>query len=57
MFSIVGPSFRKIAPVAVKRNFGTSYALCAKISDPIQQLFLDKIAEFKTKIKYVITFV
>ncbi|XP_065206083.1 ATP synthase-coupling factor 6, mitochondrial [Planococcus citri] len=32
-----------------RRNFGSCYILAAKASDPIQQLFLDKLTEFKQK--------
>ncbi|XKL64771.1 hypothetical protein PGB90_004857 [Kerria lacca] len=42
--------FNIVLPVTVKRNYGMSYVLCAKVADPIQQLFLDKIAEFKSNI-------
>lgn len=45
--------FNIVLPVTVKRNYGMSYVLCAKVADPIQQLFLDKIAEFKSNIKLV----
>lgn len=47
----VGVAVRTAFPTIIKRNMGTSYVLCAKAVDPIQQLFLDKIAEFKSKIK------
>lgn len=47
----VGIAVRTAFPTVIKRNMGTSYVLYAKAADPIQQLFLDKISEFKSKIK------
>lgn len=35
------------------RNFGVMVPAMQKVSDPIQQLFLDKIREYKSKSKYV----
>ncbi|KAK7604633.1 hypothetical protein V9T40_005819 [Parthenolecanium corni] len=46
----VGIAVRTAFPTVIKRNMGTSYVLYAKAADPIQQLFLDKISEFKSKI-------
>ncbi|XP_032677577.1 ATP synthase-coupling factor 6, mitochondrial [Odontomachus brunneus] len=36
-------------PKVVKRSFGTNIPVLQKASDPIQQLFLDKIREYKSK--------
>lgn len=38
-----------IAGRFVRRNISASSVLMAKVSDPIQQLFLDKIKEYKGK--------
>ena len=51
MVNRVGHVARIAFPTVIKRNIGTSYVLFSKAADPIQQLFLDKIAEFKSKIK------
>lgn len=32
-----------------RRNFGIAAPALQKVSDPIQQLFLDKIREYKSK--------
>lgn len=32
-----------------RRNFGVAAPALQKVSDPIQQLFLDKIREYKSK--------
>lgn len=37
------------------RNFGIMVPAMQKASDPIQQLFLDKLREYKSKSKYVFT--
>jgi F-type H+-transporting ATPase subunit 6 len=39
---------RNLRQVA-KRNFGIAAPALQKVSDPIQQLFLDKIREYKSK--------
>lgn len=39
---------RSVRTVA-RRNFGVAAPALQKVSDPIQQLFLDKIREYKTK--------
>lgn len=36
-------------PKVIKRSFGTNIPVLQKASDPIQQLFLDKIREYKSK--------
>ncbi|NP_001165817.1 ATP synthase-coupling factor 6, mitochondrial [Nasonia vitripennis] len=36
-------------PKLLKRNFGVAAPALQKASDPIQQLFLDKIREYKSK--------
>ncbi|THK33209.1 ATP synthase-coupling factor 6, mitochondrial [Diachasma alloeum] len=36
-------------PKVVKRNIGIMAPVMQKVSDPIQQLFLDKIREYKSK--------
>ncbi|XP_011154486.1 ATP synthase-coupling factor 6, mitochondrial [Harpegnathos saltator] len=36
-------------PKVVKRSFGTNIPALQKATDPIQQLFLDKIREYKSK--------
>lgn len=36
-----------------RRNFGVMVPAMQKATDPIQQLFLDKVREYKTKSKYV----
>lgn len=35
--------------IAVRRNFGVAAPAMQKVSDPIQQLFLDKVREYKSK--------
>lgn len=39
---------RNVRAVA-RRNFGIAAPALQKVSDPIQQLFLDKIREYKSK--------
>jgi F-type H+-transporting ATPase subunit 6 len=39
---------RNVRSVA-RRNFGVAAPALQKISDPIQQLFVDKIREYKSK--------
>lgn len=39
---------RQLRSVA-RRNFGIAVPALQKVSDPIQQMFLDKIREYKTK--------
>lgn len=39
---------RNVRSVA-RRNFGVAAPALQKVSDPIQQLFLDKIREYKSK--------
>lgn len=34
---------------AARRNFGIAAPCLQKVSDPIQQLFLDKVREYKSK--------
>ncbi|XP_011311755.1 ATP synthase-coupling factor 6, mitochondrial [Fopius arisanus] len=36
-------------PKVIKRNIGIMAPVMQKVSDPIQQLFLDKIREYKSK--------
>lgn len=36
-------------PKAIKRNISTNVPALQKATDPIQQLFLDKIREYKSK--------
>lgn len=45
---------RVVATVA-RRNFGIAAPAFQKVSDPIQQLFLDKIREYKGKSQWVST--
>lgn len=40
--------------VLASRNFGLAAPALQKVSDPIQQLFLDKIREYKGKAGYVL---
>lgn len=35
-----------------RRNFGIMVPAMQKVSDPIQQLFVDKLREYKSKSKY-----
>ena len=42
------------APKLFKRNLGISAPVLQKASDPIQQLFVDKIREYKSKSRYAI---
>lgn len=42
----------RTASVECRRNFGIMVPAMQKVSDPIQQLFLDKLREYKTKSKY-----
>lgn len=35
--------------VAARRNFGVAAPALQKVSDPIQQLFLDKVREYRQK--------
>lgn len=37
------------ARTVARRNFGIAAPALQKVSDPIQQLFLDKIREYKSK--------
>lgn len=39
---------RSLGQIA-RRNFGIAAPALQKVSDPIQQLFLDKIREYKSK--------
>lgn len=39
---------RQLGTVA-RRNFGIAAPALQKVSDPIQQMFLDKIREYKSK--------
>lgn len=41
----------KAIQLAFKRNYGVSAVLYQKASDPIQQLFVDKIREYAQKKK------
>lgn len=36
-------------PKAIKRNISTNVPALQKATDPIQQLFLDKLREYKSK--------
>uniref|UniRef100_A0A146M9C8 ATP synthase-coupling factor 6, mitochondrial n=1 Tax=Lygus hesperus TaxID=30085 RepID=A0A146M9C8_LYGHE len=45
LFMNVTPTLR----VTAKRNFGVCAPALQKVSDPIQQLFLDKLREYKGK--------
>ncbi|XP_014468885.1 PREDICTED: ATP synthase-coupling factor 6, mitochondrial [Dinoponera quadriceps] len=36
-------------PKVIRRSFGTNIPVLQKASDPIQQLFIDKIREYKSK--------
>ncbi|RZF46597.1 hypothetical protein LSTR_LSTR002929 [Laodelphax striatellus] len=36
-------------PLVLKRNMAVSYVAAQKASDPIQQIFLDKLREYKAK--------
>ncbi|XP_039282198.1 ATP synthase-coupling factor 6, mitochondrial [Nilaparvata lugens] len=36
-------------PMVLKRNLAVSYVAAQKASDPIQQIFLDKLREYKAK--------
>lgn len=44
----------RAASLECRRNFGLMVPAMQKVSDPIQQLFLDKVREYKSKSKYVI---
>lgn len=44
----------RAASLECRRNFGVMVPAMQKVSDPIQQLFLDKLREYKSKSKYVI---
>jgi len=40
-------------PAVLRRNFGICVPAAQKASDPIQQLFVDKIREYKQKSRHV----
>ncbi|GLG99116.1 ATP synthase-coupling factor 6, mitochondrial [Gryllus bimaculatus] len=42
-------SVRQGLPIVLRRNIGVSAPVFQKASDPIQQLFIDKIREYKKK--------
>ena len=42
---------RTTVAVAARRNYGVSAVLLQKASDPIQQLFVDKVREYGQKSK------
>jgi len=44
-------SLVKAVQVVARRNFGSSYIVLQKASDPIQQLFVDKVREYGQKSK------
>ena len=46
--SLVG-KYKDFTAVILKRNIGMMPTVYQKASDPIQQLFLDKIREYKQK--------
>lgn len=48
----VVPEARTLQTI-IRRNYGVSSVLMKKASDPIQQLFVDKIQEYSKKSKYV----
>lgn len=48
MSSQLFKGFQKVQMIA-SRNFGLAAPALQKVSDPIQQLFLDKIREYKGK--------
>ncbi|XP_055324077.1 ATP synthase-coupling factor 6, mitochondrial [Sitodiplosis mosellana] len=41
----------RVASAECRRNFGIMVPAMQKVSDPIQQLFLDKVREYKSKSK------
>lgn len=41
----------RIASAECRRNFGIMVPAMQKVSDPIQQLFVDKLREYKSKSK------
>lgn len=43
----------RVASKECRRNFGVMYPAMQKATDPIQQLFLDKVREYKSKSKFV----
>ena len=43
---------RRQLPGILRRNIGISAPVLQKASDPIQQLFLDKLREYSQKSKY-----
>lgn len=47
----IGLTIKNTIPKIIKRNYGMSYVLCSHSSDPVQQLFIEKIREFGAKIK------
>lgn len=53
MFSKVALTRIRAAASFDSRNFGVMVPAMQKVSDPIQQLFLDKVREYKSKSKYV----
>lgn len=40
----------------LQRSYGVSAVMMKKVSDPIQQLFVEKIQEYNKKSKYVVEF-
>lgn len=53
MFSKAALTRIRAATSFDSRNFGIMVPAMQKATDPIQQLFLDKIREYKSKSKYV----
>lgn len=48
---IVTPRAIQVTRSVLNRNYGISAVLYAKASDPIQQLFVDKVREYASKSK------
>lgn len=46
---MLSPRIYSELPKIAKRNFAIMVPVMQKVSDPIQQLFLDKIREYKSK--------
>lgn len=53
MFSKAALTRIRAAASVDSRNFGIMVPAMQKATDPIQQLFFDKIREYKSKSKYV----
>lgn len=48
-FKMLSRQIFRTIPKEIRRNYGVTAPAMAQASDPIQQLFIDKIREYKSK--------